>query len=797
MKILLSWLKEVIDLPLNPQEIAQTLTRAGIEVEGFERVPMGFSKVIVAKVTEVQPHPNADKLCVATVTDGTETLQVVCGAPNCHVGMKTAFAPVGATLTDEEGKEFKIKKVKMRGVESSGMLCAGKELGISEDESGIVEFAEHLQLGIDVADLYADTVFEISLTPNLGHCSSVFGIARELAAATGAPFQMPTVSIQEDEKTPIEEAVNIVVKDPENCPRYTARVIEGIQVAESPQWLKDRLTACGMRPVNNVVDATNYVMLECGHPMHAFDLDHLEGEIIIRSAGNGETIETLDGKSRTLTSDMLVIADAKKPVAVAGVMGGLKSEVTNGTKRILLESAYFRPGSVRKTSKRMGLKSESSHRFERGTDPNGLVYALNRVTSLIGELTHGRVRRGILDIKFHEFPTHVYTCRLSRINDILGTMISANEVETIFHRLGFGTTFDGQNTFTLTIPTSRNDVQGEIDLIEEVARIYGYDNIPRRVSHYSASTIPHAPIFLFEREMKSRLIGAGLQEFLTCDLIGPAALGVIQEAPSSSQVTVLNPTSVEQSILRTSLLPGLLQVVKYNVDHQNFDLSGFEVGRIHFKQDGGYKEQSVAGIVLTGKRSPHHHDPKPTDMDFFDLKGILENLFVGMGMDHVFFKRSNLPQFHSGRQATLHFGALEIGAMGEIHPSIQRKLDVSQRILFAELNLHDLFPLWKRDWKIQPLPIFPGSERDWTLSLKNEVPIQEVIKSIRSVHSTLLEEVSLLDIYRSDSLGADKKNATFHFVYRDSSKTVSQEEVDNEHTRLTQAVLAQLEGQIL
>jgi len=791
MKILLSWLKNFIEIEQSPAQIAKTLTMAGLEVDAIEDLSPGCEGVVVCKVDHVERHPQADKLVIAKVYDGQDTYEVVCGAPNCRPGIKTALAKIGATVLDDDGKPFKIKKSKIRGVESSGMLCAPIELGLKGSE-GIIEFADHVKEGIDVAGMYGDVVFDISLTPNLGHCSSVLGVARELSASLDLPLNHPKNTLKETDSLPIASQIAVEVQSPEACPRYACRLIKSVKIGPSPEWLSKRLENCGIRSINNVVDVTNYVMLEVGHPLHAFDYQKIAGQrLIIRNASQGELFTTLDGKERVLEKSDLLICDGNKPVALAGVMGGSNSEVSDATTDVLLEAASFDPIAIRKTSKRLGLMTDASKRFERGSDPNILETVLNRSASLIQEIAGGDVCAGIIDIAHKKFPKKKIKCRLSRLNKLLGTHIAVSEVEDMFHRLEMETTWDGVDEFQVSVPTYRNDIHEEIDLVEEAARIFGYDNIISNSCQFRASIIPHSPIFTFERTMRARLVSEGLQEFLTCDLIGPSLIEVVQGDNSlpPSTVKVLNPTSVEQSILRTSLLPGLLQVVKYNCDHQNHNIAGFEIGRIHFKENEQYQEQTVAAIILSGKARSQHWDVKALDFDFFDLKGIVENILAELKVPNIAFKSSNLSCLHSGRQAAIYSGDLMIGTIGQIHPAVLRRLDLTQNILFGEINLHDLFQVQSKNHKMQPIPIFPGSERDWTLPLQESVPIADIFKAIDSTRSKFLESASLLDIYRSDKLGAGIKNVTLRFVYRDKEKTIDQEKVDSEHARLVDHVL--------
>lgn len=795
MKLPLSWIKEIIDLDTPPHQVADLLTHAGLEVDSFAPLPLNFEKVVVGQVTHTEKHPDADTLCIATVTDGIDSYQVVCGAPNCREGIKTAFAMVGAKLTDDNGKVLKVKKTKLRGVESYGMLCSQKELGLGENDEGIMEFADRITPGADIAEIYGDIIFEISLTPNLGHCANVIGVARELHAATGKSVKLPTIHIEEQDRIPVEKEASVAVHNPEKCPRYACRVIKNVKIGPSPSWLQKRLLACDLRPINNIVDITNYVLMEMGHPLHAFDYDRVEGHsIIVREAQNEEKIVTLDEKERILCSDDLLICDQNKPIAIAGVMGGQSSEVNSETKHVLLESALFQASAIRRTSKRLGLQTESSRRFERGCDPNNVLKALDRAAMLMRDIAGGTICSGIIDVKEHEFVEKIITCRLSRINKILGTQLGLSEVEAIFHRLEMEVKWDGKDLFTVKPPTYRVDVSGEIDLIEEVARIYGFENIPKNPARFTSSNLPHAPIYLFENEIRKRLITEGLQEFVTCDLIGPSLLNIVKVdvMPEEDTVKVINPTSIEQSILRTSLLPGMLQIAKYNYDHQVHNVSGFEIGRVHFKKKDQYKEQSVAGILLTGKTQPQHWSGSSEECDFYVMKGMIENLLSELQVGAFTFKNNDSKIFHPGRQASIYVESLEVGSIGEVHPSIIRRLDVPQRILFAELDLHNLYQVRKSDLQLKELSIFPSSTRDLTITLDDEVPIQEIFNAIYSIPSRLLESVSPINVYCSEKLGEGKKNVTFHFVYRDKKKTVAQEAVDAEHARITSQIEARI-----
>lgn len=787
MRVPLSWLKEFVELNLSEEALSDVLTLAGLEVDKVERTPFSFSGVVVAEVKETAPHPNADKLKVAQVFDGSETLQVVCGDPRCAAGMKVALATVGATLEDSEGKSFKIKRSKLRDVESFGMLCSGKELGLSEDDDGILQLGKEAPVGADLSELYGDLVFEISLTPNLGHCMSMLGMGRDVAALLDQKVKRPEISIRENSE---KSSLSVKIEDSDNCHRYTAHKITGIKVGPSPDWMKSRLENAGVRSINNIVDVTNYVMLELGQPLHAFDAKKVQGQAIsVQSTTSPITFETLDGEKRKIPKDILMIHDAKGPIAVAGVMGGANSEVEDQTTEIILESAYFNPSTVRRGSKALSLRSESSARFERGVDFEMVPIALDRAAALIAELSGGTVCAEKVDEVGKEHRKKKVKIHLGRTNQILGTKLSLNEVESFLKRLEMDVKEEGE-TFHVTVPSYRNDIHGEIDLIEEVARIYGYNNIKKREARVVNSPLPHTAIYLMEKEVREKLIAQGLQEFLTCDLISPklSELCLEKQLGEKEEIKVLKPSSVDQSILRMSLLPGLLQSVKHNFDRKNRDLHAFELGRIHFKDQGRFKERLMAGILLTGKRRPHHWEQKAEDTDFFDLKGILENV-----IENSSYAPIRLKSFHPGKQASIHIGDIRLGVMGEVHPERLKRLDIEERVFFAQIDLHEWMATLKKEKKMSPLPQFPGSERDWTVTLHQDLPLGSVFDLIYAFPSKLLKNSSLLDIYESEKLGRNKKNVTFRFTYRDDRKTIEQPQVDKEHARLTHHIETQLE----
>ncbi len=794
MKVPLSWLKDFLPLNASAQEISDTLTSLGIEVEKITGLTTTFSGVVIGKILNAEQHPNADRLRVATVTDGTSEFQIVCAAPNCRVGLVTALARMGAELTDKEGKSWKIKKSKLRDVESSGMLCSGKDLNLSEESDGILELPADSILGTDFAAYVTDPVFDISLTPNLGHVLSVLGVARELAAADQTRAKRPVVHLKE---TGHKKCI-VEVTDPKLCPRYACRIMTQIKVGPSPEWLQKRLLACGLRPINNIVDIGNYVMLELGQPLHIFDLDKIEEKIIVGTNEAPASIETLDGKKREIPPQTLLIQDEKKPLAIAGIMGGLDSSATENTANILIEAAVFDAGSIRRSSRLLDLKTDASYRFDRGIDGGNVVHALDRAAGLIQEIAGGEIHP-LVDVKQHAFSRRMIPCRLLRLHQLLGFSLSLSEAVSLFERLEMKVKTTSQDILEVTVPTYRNDLQNEIDLVEEAARLYGYNNIPRKPPVYIGSALADAPLYTLEKEMRNLLLEQGLQECVTCDLISPAMSELTMEKgfAENSTIHVLHPRSLDQSVLRTSLMGGLLQVVKHNLNHQVETLAAFEVGRIHFREKNELLEASCVGILLTGKSRQPHFDRKPQDFDFFDLKGMVENLSDALRIARYSFEPTHLHTLHPWRQAKIKSGDVTIGVLGEIHPQLLLKLDIHQRVYFAELNLNEILALKKKGKVFSELAAFPSSERDWTLTLKENVPIATIMQAIERTKSPYLEHFYLLDLYTSDELGRDRKNATFRFKFRDPSKTMAFEVVEQEHQKLTHSVAEKLRDCLL
>ena len=791
MKLSLSQIRSFIHLDLTSAQIAETLTLLGIEVDKIINEHPPFSGVVVGEVLSTAPHPNANKLQVAQVSDGKHHFQVVCGDPQCRPGMRTAFAKPGAILY-ASGKPQTIEACELRGVSSAGMLCSEQELGLPVQKDGIIDLPKEMQLGLDLAAILWDPVFEISLTPNLGHCMSALGIARELSASLQKPMQKTKIALPDAKGSSLHQKLKVSVSDPKLCPRYLCRLVENVSIGPSPFWLQQQLLACGQTPICNVVDIGNFILLKRGQPLHVFDFDKIEGGILRAApAEAAQTILGLDGIEYEVPQGTLLISDAKKPVAIAGILGADNSAVSKDSKHthnLLIEAAFFDPATIRKGAKALDLRTESAQRFEKGTDPNGIVDALDEAVSLILEICGGNLASDTIDIKTQTFSPKEIQCRPSRVNKLLGTKLSFAEIEAIFHRLGFGTKEITPEAIRVSVPLFRSDISEEIDLVEEVARIYGYNHIEKGIARSATSPIPHDPAYLFESEVRKRLIALGLQEWLTADLISPKLADLTQEwvHKDAKLLTTLKPKTEEYSILRPSLLPGMMQSAANNFDHKTHTFHAFEIGRIHFLQNSNLIEQPMAAVMLAGKTAPSHWNAKPADVDFFDLKGILENLLDSLHIRHVAFEPSKHLSFHPGRQANLQAGGLLIGSFGEVHPKLLAKLDIKQRLLYAEINLHHLLSLRKEHLQMHPIPKFPASERDWTIPVPLNLPMQTLFLAIQSARPPLLEKAELIDLYIPE--GSEKKNACFRFTYRDLLKTVSFEEVEKQHQLLVESV---------
>ena len=795
MKISINWLRELVaPLTATVEEIARRLTSAGFEVEAREQVGGGFEGVVVAEVRGSRPHPKAEQLHLVDVFDGREVTQVVCGAPVIPpVGALVPWARPGSRLPG--GREIASREI--RGVRSPGMLCAEDELGLGSSHEGLLVLDEGAP-GADVAALVGeDTVLELNVTPNRPDCLGHRGVAREVAALfPEARWQPPEVGLESWTGTEAAEALaRVRIEDPDGCPRYTARVVRGTRVGQSGLEARLRLQSLGVRAISDVVDATALAMLEWGHPLHAFDLDRLAGEqIVVRRARPGETLVTLDGIERRLEPEDLLICDAERPVALAGVMGGKETGVTERTTRILLESAYFDPQRVRRTARRLGLHTEASHRFERGTDPNrGLEYASARCTALIARATGAQVARGWIDVYPKRIEPRTVVLRPSRVTRVLGMEIPVEEEQRLLAALELGPQVR-EDGIHCSIPTFRPDLVREVDLIEEVARLHGYDRVPATLPRMVAPPLGQA-VDIGERA-RDALRGLGLHEAVSFGFGAPERMAALWREGDRRQrpLRIANPLGEELSALRTSLLPGLLGAVAQNHAHGVGEVRLFEVGTVFLaggKDEVLPEEPQHAAAVLTGHREGWL---KPGgELDFFDIKGMVETLLadlcMGVGAETVRYRppvEGEAPWLHPGIGAVIVIGDEIVGALGEVHPDVRQRFDVEAKVFAFEVSLRVLGqgagPLFR------DLPRFPGSSRDISFFVDESVP-SAAMKEIIVQSSTLIESVQVLEDYReAGKVPAGKKGMLWSVNYRAQDHTVTDAEVGREHERVLAAL---------
>ncbi|MDA1191971.1 MAG: phenylalanine--tRNA ligase subunit beta [Candidatus Poribacteria bacterium] len=787
MRISVNWLKQYVDFDLTPKDIADKLTMLGQEVEEIAPLNPGIEDVVVARIDEIKPHPDADRLRVCSVNTGSGFQQVVCGAPNAREGLVAPLALVGARLPNG----MTIKPTKLRGVESLGMLCSARELGLSEDAEGLLELSPTLKLGAPLVEAMGlnDTAMELSITPNRPDCLSIIGIARELATLLNVELRVPSPTIHEGE-TPIESVTSIKIDAAPLCPRYAARVIKGVTIKPSPSWLQNRLVSVGLRPINNVVDVTNFVLMELGHPLHAFDYDLLgENRIVVRRAESGESMETLDGSTRSLTSETLVIADAARSVALAGVMGGGNSEVSETTTNILIESAYFNPISIRRTSKAMGLQTEASYRFERGADPNGVLLALERTTQLIAEVAGGEVCKGIIDVYPEPIQPLNLTLRTDRTNDLLGTNVTAERMASILTGLGFGVEQD--EPLRVTVPTFRPDIEREIDLVEEIARVYGFDNMPTTMPR-GEFPVPQIDASVgMRRRIENVMRECGLFEACNYAWYGPTALDKIR-IPEGDELrdhlVVANPFSSEQSLMRRSLLPSLIENVRYNRHHQVERVALYELQRVFIPtNDDLPDERWVLAGVLCGA-TPKHWSSAERAPDFYDVKGIVERLFEELRITDYQVERGDHPTFHPGRCAIATRDGSALATFGEVHPDARANFDIADRVYLFEVPVGGLESLVNATQWMEPLPPFPSSMRDIAVVVDESVAAGDVKRVIESATDDLLGSVYLFDVYLGDRIAHGKKSLAFALEYRSFERTLTDTEVDQKQQHILAAL---------
>lgn len=788
MNLPMSWLNDYMDIDVEPKEYADRLTMSGSKVEGYENMGESVQNVVAGKVLTCVDHPDSDHLHVCTVAAGTgEVLQIVCGAPNVKAGIIVPVALVGAVLPDG-----KIKKGKLRGVESCGMLCSHDELGITEDmlgyepEYGILILPDDTPVGKDIRDIFGmnETVVEFEITSNRPDCFSIIGLARETAATFDKKFTIPEVKFSENNEN-IDDTLSVEVLDKDKCKRYCARMVKNVKIGPSPAWMQERLRACGVRPINNIVDITNYVLLEYGQPMHAFDLrDLADNKIIVRRAQDGEVIKTLDEQDRTLTSDDLVIADGRRAVAIAGVMGGFNSEVKDDTTTVIFESATFDGASVRLTAQRVGLRTEASSRYEKGLDYNNTVPAVERACQLVEELACGENIGGMIDVMGNVTDMKSLPFRPDKINAFLGTDISTEQMVKYFDALEIKTDL---NNMTVTPPSFRPDLEGEADIAEEVARFYGYDKIPVTLLSGEATCGKKTDRQQAQDKIMETLTAMGMYEIYTYTFTSPSIfdkLNIPSESALRNTVKISNPLGEDTSIMRTTTIASMLDILSRNYNYRNASAKLFEIGKVFIPTEDGRLPDEPFKITM---------GMYGDNADFFDLKGVCESLFNNLHVKGVKYEAvTDNPTFHPGRCAKISAGGKTIGIIGEIHPAVIRKYGIETPVYIAELDFENVFLNIKSELKFKELPKYPAVTRDIAMLVDKAVPVADIEAVIEKASGKTLESLTLFDVYEGKQIPEGKKSVAYSAIYRASDRSLTGEEVQ----KVFDKAVKNLEGQL-
>jgi phenylalanyl-tRNA synthetase beta chain len=809
MKVSTSWLEQYTAIEMEPQTLADALTMAGLEVDSVTHRYQYLDTVKVGNISEVNPHPNADRLTVCQVNMGESQRTIVCGAPNVCPGMRVPVALPGTIFPNGN----LIKKSKIRGVVSQGMLCSAAELELGSDADGIWDLGESAALGAKLTEALGldDHVFDIDLTPNRPDCLSVQGVAREVAVIQGGELKFPETIIK-DEGREIDQWTSVTVEAPDHCPRYTARVIADINIGPSPEWLQDRLRSVGQRPINNMVDITNFIMLETGQPLHAFDYDQLaENRIVVKLAREGERFVTLDDKERTMNDQTLMICDGAKAVGIGGVMGGQNTEISAATRHVLLESAYFNPVSIRRTAKKLGLNTDASHRFERGVDPESTPRALDRAAQLMAELGGGRILSGSIDVYPIAQPKVTVELDVNATNRLLGTEYGTDQIRAMLDTIDFRATLlpgdsPGNDNETprlsIDVPSYRVDVKRREDIMEEVARLGGYNQIP--------TTFPLIPATvrrsMEHRDLRDRLrnimTGLGFNEAITYSFIpsnSVSRLKLVKEDARRNTVDLLNPLSEEQAAMRTSLIPGLLETTSLNLARQNRTVRMFEIGNVFIAREKDVlprETEWLAGIWTGARALPGWH-AKEEACDFFDLKGGVEALLAEIKLENIQFTQADeahAPYLRPGHRAHIKAGEETVGYLGELHPKTGRQFNLKQAAYIFELNVECLARLIPRQIEAAPLPKYPSVARDMTLIVDRSLEARHLLEEIHKAHESLVESTQLFDVFEGEPIPAGRKSVSLRITYRSAEETLEDENVSAIHKAITARLMETFNG---
>ncbi len=807
MKVSLNWLKDYIDIEMPPDELGHLLTMAGLEVEGIEPAGQSLDGIVAARILEFEPHPKADSLSVCRIDTGKETVQVVCGAPNLETGAMVPFASVGVVIPNG----MAIKESKIRGVFSQGMLLAEDEMALTDDHTGIMILPPNLDPGTPLSSpasvldplSLSDWVFDLAITPNRPDWASVLGVARELAAITGQSLKRPKIEMEAGD-IPIQDLTSVTIDDVAGCPRYAAGVIQGVDMGPSPFWMRYRLFLSEIRSINNIVDVTNYVLLETGQPLHAFDYNRLrENRILVRRAEEAETFTSLDGESRTLNSETLMICDGERAVALAGIMGGLNSEIFAGTRDVLLESAFFDPVTIRRGSKRLGLSTEASYRFERGADIEGVTTALQRAMSLISRLAGGGIASGIIDSYPKPYTPPEISLRVDKTNRILGTTLSRDIMGGYLKALEMDVRDVNDNELRVKPPSFRVDITREADLIEEVARLFGYENIPVTNISVRPDQIGEAPELVLRDRIRTIMVGLGFTEIITYSFISPDSadiLGAGEKSPLRSFVKLLNPLTVDQSVMRTSLLPGVLSTVKNNVSHEEKDLKLFEWGKVFFQREEDQQphERLYLAAIMTGLFQQKAWLGDERSVDFFDIKGALEALLAGLGLEAIDFqKETGLTGYDPEISAGVYVAGTFIGRIGRMSSKVMAAYDMKEENAYIfEIDVGALFEKVPRTRTFRPFAKFPAVYRDISLLVNRGIESAGIMEIIKQKGGDLLESVQIFDLYEGEKLDPSEKALAFRVCYRSKDGTLDGGEINQLHESIIDKIRQETGGNL-
>jgi len=802
MKIPLSWLNDYVDISdLSIQDLADKLTFSGVEVEGIEEVGAVLDdNFVVGEVVSCVAHENSDHLSVCVVNDGSEQFQVVCGAPNVRAGQKVPFAKVNAIIPNGG---FKIKRAKLRGVESFGMICSAAELNLADTSDGIMVLASDVQTGSALRDLLPppETVLDIEITWNRSDCLSIIGIAREFAALLDRPLKLPNVTFAEKGK-PVDNFAQVKIEAPELCPRYTARVLHNVKDVPSPLWMQRRLELCGVRAISLTVDITNYVMLETGQPLHAFDLRRLSGQrIVVRRASENEVMRTLDGIERKLKDDMLVIADAEQAVAVAGVMGGEESEINaGGSESVLLESALFDPASVKFTASALGLTTESSRRFERGVDPDLADFASRRAAALLIEHAGAEAATGVIDCDYRNFTNTQVTLRFERTRQIIGCELSNQQMTSILESLGLKVVTSDSEKALFSIPSWRLDLSLEADLIEEIARINGLDNVPSQLPRTAAVSMLDDRFFYDRKRCRELLIGLGFSEAMHYSFLSAAELDAFDKRTADQRAVLPNPVSADYGVLRDSLLPQLAASLGRNASRQVEVAALFEMGRVFQRDEQGVIHEderiSLGMIGAAGRVAIDRRRAVSNEESLLWLKGAVENLVAALHAGTLEFKSSDHPAMDAGWGVEILLNGESIGCMGVLAARLRHQWRMSLPMPLAEMRLEPLLAAVNKVDSVKAVPAYPAINRDVAFISDNQVSHNDVINCVRAVAPKELTKIELFDIFTSKEIGKGKRSLGYTLSFRSTERTLTDQEVNEAFMKIVKALKNELKVDI-